>query len=182
MAVAKKVVEVKEVVSDESIYGYLGGAVKYTPKVFKTMKVPKAKQFSVEIEPMSDEDCTAINSLNSSQQLMMSLWYVSEDGKRFTEANEKLSKFTGNEGEFTESDFADVQLLVAQRNKVNNDSQKFAIVQKYISNLSKPHPFSDAGVISDGAWANMPKKIKADIYNTIIDMSMLSESDAVNLQ
>ncbi len=39
MATAKKVVEVKEVVSDESIYGYLGGAVKYTPKVFKTMKM-----------------------------------------------------------------------------------------------------------------------------------------------
>jgi hypothetical protein len=182
MATAKKAIKVKEVLSDNSIYGYLGGVVTYTPKVFKEMRIPKAKQFSVDIEPMSDEDCTAINSLNRSQQLLMSLWYVSEDGKKFTEANKKLSKFTGDEADFTEDDFSSVQLLEKQRTKVNNDSYKFAIVQKYINNLSTPHPLAGTETIDDVAWGNMPKKIKADIYNAIIDMSMLSESDAVNLQ
>jgi len=181
MATEKKTIKVKEVVSDDSIYGYLGGAVTITPPSLAERKVPKAKQFSVDIEPLSDEDCTAINSLNRSQQLLMSLWYVSEDGKRFTEANAKLTKFTGKNEDFTQEDFESVQLLEKQRAKVNNDSQKYAIVQKVVTNLKK-HPLAGDGVIDDLAWQRMRKEEKAFIYNSIIDMSMLSESDAVNLQ
>ena len=178
----KKTIKVKEVIQDDSIYGYLGGAVTYSPASFKKSKVPKAKQFTVDIEPMSDEDCTAINSLNKTQQLRMSLWYVSEEGQQFTKANDKLIKFTGENSDFSDEDFASVQLLEKQRNLVSNDKEKFAIVQKYITNLSEPHPLYSDGIITDKAWQQMPKKYKADIYNAIIDMSMLTEDEAINLQ
>jgi DNA-directed RNA polymerase len=181
MATEKKTIKVKEVISDDSIYGYLGGAVTITPPSLAERKVPKAKQFSVDIEPLSDEDCTTINSLNRSQQLLMSLWYVSEDGKKFTDANTKLAKFNGDNADFTAEDFKSVQLRETQMAKVNNDSQKFATVQKVITNLQK-HPLASDGVIDDLAWQRMRKQDKEFIYNSIIDMSMLSESDAINLQ
>lgn len=178
----KRVVEVKEVFEDSSIYGYLGGVVTYTPKVFEDMGVPKKKQFSVGIEPMSDEDCTAINSLNKEERLRMSLWYVSEEGKKFQEANEKLMKFTEDGDEFTDEDFDTIKLIEKHKDLIDTSEHKLKIVQKYIKNLSSPHPLAKKGIISDKAWRAMPLKIKADIYNAIIDISMLSEQDAINLQ
>ena len=182
MAKEKAVVKVKTVPSDSEIYGYLGGLTTFTPSVFKKMKVPKAKQFSVDIEPMSADDCTAINSLNRSEQMRMSLWYSSEQGKKFTEANDKLREFDGTGDAFTDEDFTNVQSIVKQRALVNTDSQKFKIVQNSISNLSKPHPLFSDGVISDKAWDNMPLEIKAEIYNQCYDMSYLGNDEAINLQ
>ena len=178
----KKTIEVKDTTQDSDIYGYFGGSITYTPQTLKDKKVPKAKQFTVDIEPMNDEDCTTINSLNKQEQLRMSLWYVSEDGKKFQEANEKLKAFTGNGSNFTDEDFASVQLLQAHRAKISNDKLKFEIVQKYVSNLSEPHPKAKSGVIRWATWNGLPVKIRADIYNEIVNISMLSEEDAINLQ
>jgi hypothetical protein len=182
MAVEKKVVEVKTVPSDVDIYGYLGGAVTFTPTAFKKMKVPKKKQFSVDIEPMSADDCTAINSLNKSEQMRMSLWYSSPQGKLFTEANEKLRDFKGDDNSFTDEDFNNVQSIVKQRALINTDAQKYKIVQNSISNLTAPHPLADGGVICDTAWDNMPQEIKAEIYNKCYDISYLGVDEAINLQ
>ena len=182
MAVEKKVIQVKDVPSDVDIYGYLGGAITFTPTAFKKMKVPKKKQFSVDIEPMSADDCAAINSLNRSEQMRMSLWYSSPEGKLFTEANDKLKDFDGDTSKFTDEDFNNVQSIVRQRALVNTDSQKFKIVQNSISNLSEPHQLANTGVICDTAWDNMPKNIKAEIYNKCFDMSYLGNDEAVNLQ
>ena len=178
----KTVVEVKEVLTDDEIFGYLGGKQKYTPKVFEEMGVPKAKQFSVNIEPMSDEDCATINSLNRIQSLKMTMWFASKEGQRFTKANNKLKEFDGDTKKFTEKDFDDVQLIVKQREKISNDKEKLKIVQKYISDLSKPHPLASKGTITDEAWGIIPNNIKADIYNRVYDISVLSQGDAVNLQ
>ena len=179
---AKKTIQAKEVIQDDSIYGYLGGTETYTPLVFKEMKVPKKKQFTVDVEPMSDADCTTINSLNKTLQLKMSLWYHSEDGLKFQEANKKLTEFNGEGSDFTDADFDTVQSIERYKASINCDELKFSVVEKYITNLSAPHPLNAEGKIDSKAWQAMPKKIKADIYNRIVDISMLSESDAVNLQ
>jgi len=182
MSEEKRVIEVKEVFNDASIYGYLGGKQEYTPFVFEEMKVPKEKQFSVNIEPMSDEDCTSINSLNKEESLRLSLWFGSEDGSKALEANSKLKQFDGDQSQFTDDDFKLVQSIVKKREELSTNAQKFSIVKKYISDLSKPHPLSKKGRITDKAWSVLPIKIKADIYNAIYDISILGESDAINLQ
>ena len=186
----KKTVEVKETFRDDEIFGYLGGKKKITPAIFEDMGVPKAKQYTYKIEPMSDEDCVAIEALNRKESLQMSLWFSTEDGQKFTEANAKLQALQAKEDTkpedinkyFTDEDFADVMLIQKQRSKISTNTEKFEIVQKYISDLSKPHPLAQRGIITDEAWAVLPAKVKAEAYNRIYDISVLGLGEAINLQ
>ena len=178
----KKTVEVKETFEDANIYGYFGGVQTITPQTLITREVPKEKQYTVDIEPMSDEDCTAINSLNKHENRRMLRWYSSKEGQKFQKANRKIQDFSGDMSSISDKDLDTLKLIEIQKTLVSTDAQKFDIVRKYVSNLSEPHPKAKSGVIVKKVWDNLPKSIKADIYNDIYNISMLSEDDAVNLQ
>ena len=178
-ATEKKVVEVKEVVFD--VFGYLGDIETYTPAIFKEKKVPKKDQYTVDIEPMSDRDCMAIKALNRQEATDFQLWLASNEES--SKANAKWLKSVDNDKvKLTEKEYALISQMIQKREEFSTNSKKFKIVQKYISNLSAPHPLKSDGVISDKAWQGMPKAIKADIYNRIYDISSLNDADAINLQ
>ena len=175
----KNVVEIKEVSYD--VFGFLGDKEKYTPAIFKEKKVPKAKQYTIDIEPMSDADCVAIKTLNRQEITSFQLWLA--DNKDSSKANDKwIKSLTDTKIKLTEKEMILITEMIQKRESLKNNTAKFEIVQKYISNLSKPHPKAADGVIDTMAWERMPKAIKADIYNRIYDISMMNDADAINLQ
>ena len=175
----KTICEVKEVEFD--VFGYLGDSEVYTPAIFEEKNVPKNKRYSVTIEPMNDDDCTTIRALNRQEMTQFQLWL--SDNTESVKANTKwLASTKDKKITLTEKEMALISEMIQKREHFSTNSQKFKIVRNYISDLSKPHPNAGDGLIDLKVWERMPKAIKADIYNRIYDISMMSNSDAINLQ
>ena len=175
----KKVVEVKGVEFD--VFGFVAESETYTSKVFKEKKTPKKNHYTVDLEPMSDPDCVTINTLNRQESIQMSLWFA--ENQKHVDANNKwIASLDDNTIEVTSEDYILISEITQKREEFKKNSEKFAVVQKYISNLSAPHPLAGEGVISDKAWETIPAIIKADYYNRIYDISNMNEVDAINLQ
>jgi hypothetical protein len=178
MAEKKTEVEVKKL-TDREMFGYLGGKTKFTPKKsFEELGFDKDNYFSITIEPMSDDDCQAIRSYNSDTDKQFTLWMAGK-GKAYTDAmdayNSKKKNLTTEQAEL-------INEGVQVRRKETHNSEKLGVVQKYITKLTKPHPKASTGVIDTNAWLRMPSLIKEEIYNEIIDISYMSNDDAINLQ
>lgn len=175
----KKVIDVKEVAFDP--FGFVAEKETYTTKVFQEKKVPKKDQYTVDLEPMSDADCVSINALNRQESILMQMWFA--EHQEHVEANNKWIKSLDDKTiEVTSQDYALIAEITQKREEFKKNAEKFAIVKKYVTNLSKPHPLAEEGEISVKAWDTLPLIIKADYYNRIYDISNVNEVDAINLQ
>lgn len=161
MATKKKnVVDIKDV--EREIYGYRGGVMTYTPAVFDTLNVPEEKRYTVDIEPMSDEDCEAIRSINEGLQVELFLW-------------------AGQNGIDTKSMFDTSKpeglAFLKKSKQIEPAAKKYSIIYKYLSNLQN-HP---DGELTEELWAATPNTIRADIYNKVYEISNVSNGEFTNL-
>jgi hypothetical protein len=68
-----------------------------------------------------------------------------------------------------------------KRKSFDRYAQKLAIARQYVSNLTAPHENECKGVLSGVTWQSLPIKVRADIYNKIVEISNVSEADEINL-
>ncbi len=176
----KSVFNVKEVQECE-IYGYLGGVITYTPKTFTLEETAEEKRFSVDIEPMSDADVVALNTLETQEIQKYSLWLTNAPAKIQKSNDKYMESLTDEKIKLTKADFENISEMTDKRKSLRNNALKLNIARKYISNLSEPHPQAQAGTITELAWERMPLKYKVDIYREIKSISVLTDVDAVNL-
>lgn len=171
-------IEVKKL-SGREMFGYLGGKTKFTPKKsMMAMGFAEEDYYSVTIEPMSDEDCETIRSYNADTENQFGLW-MAEKGKDYTDA---MRVYTESAEKLTKEQATLINEGVAKRKECKHNREKFSLVQKYITSLTKPHPEAKTGEINKKAWRLMPIGIKQEIYNEIIEISYMSNDEAINLQ
>jgi hypothetical protein len=175
---AKQKIEVKKL-NSRDMFGYLGGKTKFTPKqAFKEMGFAKEDYFSVTIEPMNDDDCQAIRSYNTDKETQFAMW-MAEKGKAYTDA---MRVYTTESENLTKEQALLITEGVEKRRNCTHNREKLEVVQKYITQLTEPHPKASKGLINKSAWLRMPPLIKEEIYNEIVDISYMSNDEAINLQ
>ena len=177
----KKVVEVKDY--DNELYGYSGGVKTYTPLVFDSMNIPEDKKFSVDIKPMSDQDCAIVRSINAKIGVDIALNRTGERGEKIAEIKKKIAGAAANDPEvlivdvLDDSELTFWQYNMNYENSLDDISRKFDLVYPYLSNLQN-HREKE---LTKDVWATMPNNIREDIYNEVVSISNVSVGESINL-
>ncbi len=174
----KDVVEVKEVYTD--VFGYAGGKVEYAPAVFDKLNVAKEQRFTVDVEPMSDADCSVLRSINAKLRVDIALYNAShsKETQAILDAIDSKRQTAKDWNSFIESltpeEISVFYSVEQHKQTLDNIAGKFSLVFPYVSNYSN-------GELTASMWASMNNQIREDIYNRIVDISNVNIGETINL-